>query len=304
MRCGAGSPTGVGVRLKPDSDELLIYIEGGGSCATGLSCWTRPSAANMEGYGAAEFAEEEKLNSYALFDVRAGSVNPFKDMNMVMIPYCTGDVHMGTTVRQLDDAGVMRDTHFVGALNMRQLLPRLKATFPQVKRVWIAGTSAGAGGANIHYGAIRATFGVRAELIIDSILLSSDREEPDNQALWGAQAVCPDCTSTGALYRYNRALDPSSRLAFISFRYDDTIAGGNGLDLDAFAARIDQLATSMEPDPNQAAFIVRNGKGDGARGVQHVVTTKAMQAPEMIAACQAFLSKMVSGGPWDNATYP
>jgi hypothetical protein len=70
-------------------------------------------------------------------------------MNMVMIPYCTGDAHAGDAVVEMMVGSVARPTYFVGAKNAALALARLGATFPDLDRVFLAGTSAGGGGRDL-----------------------------------------------------------------------------------------------------------------------------------------------------------
>ena len=39
--CNDGSPAVYYTYTNPDSDRWLIYLEGGGSCVSALSCWVR-----------------------------------------------------------------------------------------------------------------------------------------------------------------------------------------------------------------------------------------------------------------------
>lgn len=135
MRCADGSATGIGVRLEPDSKELMLYLQGGGACTTGETCWVSKNAAHVDGYGPTEFAQDGLLENYVLLDPSATSGNPFADMTMVMVPYCTGDAHSGRAIRDLDVRGTPKTTYFVGAINMDLVLRRLAAAFPSLERV-------------------------------------------------------------------------------------------------------------------------------------------------------------------------
>lgn len=91
------------------STSLLIYLSGGGSCNSANTCMglSDPNSVpkNVDGYPAdPNFLQESKLednlylrvNQPAAPDTR---INPFVNMNMAMIPYCTGDSHSGEKVR-------------------------------------------------------------------------------------------------------------------------------------------------------------------------------------------------------------
>jgi hypothetical protein len=191
-RCAQGGATGIIVRLRPGSRDLLLYFEGGGSCSDAETCWLDPTAANVTGYGAAEAAAESKLRSYSLFQPDAASGNPFATMNMVMIPYCTGDAHAGDAVVEMMVGSVARPTYFVGAKNAALALARLGATFPDLDRVFLAGTSAGGGGATFQYRAVRDTFATTVHSVIDSTPGFPNPADADKWTLWGVTPAVPD----------------------------------------------------------------------------------------------------------------
>jgi hypothetical protein len=58
-----------------------------------------------------------------IFDATSAE-NPFKDWNMVYVPYCTGDVHFGTK-KNGTVPGVTTPQQFVGYLNMQKFVGRI-----------------------------------------------------------------------------------------------------------------------------------------------------------------------------------
>ena len=91
-KCMNNTATGIGVNLNPNSDKVVIYLQGGGACFNTLTCLT---VANAGGYGASNFSTDAaSLPKYSLFN-RDDATNPTKDWNYVYVPYCTGDVHSG-----------------------------------------------------------------------------------------------------------------------------------------------------------------------------------------------------------------
>ena len=90
--CMDGSSTGIGVSINPESDRLLIVLEGGGACFDPVSC---AGVANQDGYGETKFTRDTTgVLSRGIFD-RDDETNPFRDFSFVYVPYCTGDVHGG-----------------------------------------------------------------------------------------------------------------------------------------------------------------------------------------------------------------
>jgi hypothetical protein len=272
-RCAQGGATGIIVRLRPGSRDLLLYFEGGGSCSDAETCWLDPTAANVTGYGAAEAAAESKLRSYSLFQPDAASGNPFATMNMVMIPYCTGDAHAGDAVVEMMVGSVARPTYFVGAKNAALALARLGATFPDLDRVFLAGTSAGGGGATFQYRAVRDTFATTVHSVIDSTPGFPNPADADKWTLWGVTPPCPTCTTVPAVRAYNRSLDPdvALRLPVVRLRSRPPPTGA--------ASRSSphswtSCAPPWPPTPTPAATSPTTSTTTAATVSCHVITTK------------------------------
>jgi len=87
--CAAGTPYSFFHRAGTAPGKLLIYFQGGGACWNWVSCsgMFDPSV------------EADELYDYeGIFD-RENPANPFREFEIVFIPYCTGDVHVGDVVR-------------------------------------------------------------------------------------------------------------------------------------------------------------------------------------------------------------
>jgi hypothetical protein len=132
--CRDGSTSGLLVSLASSSDELMIFLDGGGACFDLLSCKLADAA-----------APKHPPKSAGLFD-RTNPQNPVRSWNFVYVPYCTGDVHAGTNPHG-KVAGVSGVQRFVGRLNLEAFLQRIVPTFAHVGRVLLTGTSAGGFGA-------------------------------------------------------------------------------------------------------------------------------------------------------------
>ena len=162
-RCGDGSETGIGLNRSEASTSLMIFLEDGGACFNAANCLGEESATrNFEGSGEAEledFAAERGVQG--IFD-RDDADNPFRDFDMALVPYCTGDVHIGSRVT---DDGL----HFVGQENLKLDLPRIKETFPDPDRVYLVGSSAGGFGTFFNYYLVADAFpGVEVHWVDDS----------------------------------------------------------------------------------------------------------------------------------------
>jgi hypothetical protein len=135
-KCRDGSPAGIGIRRNSQSQDLMIFLEGGGACFDDITCLANPANADI-------WKTEPTGGILNASDAN----NPLKDWNLVYVPYCTGDVHAGTK----PDARVsdlFPKEQFVGYLNMEKYLQRVVPTFPNPARVLLTGISAGGFGAS------------------------------------------------------------------------------------------------------------------------------------------------------------
>ncbi|MGH1335306.1 MAG: pectin acetylesterase-family hydrolase [Aureispira sp.] len=177
MICRDNSNTGIGVRLKEASKKAIIYLEGGGGCFNTVTC-----AANPSSYGKIAFDSWKTAGlQFGIFD-KNSTLNPFKDWNFVYIPYCTGDVHSGTTYSAHVNS-VYTDQKMVGHSNIDLALEELTAHFgTQINEVFLTGSSAGGYGTLINANQVIEAFpGIKITVLDDSGPVLMD------------QAVQPDC---------------------------------------------------------------------------------------------------------------
>lgn len=133
-RCMNDTTTGIGVSLNPDSDNVMIFMQGGGACFDYFTC---QNVWNADGFGPSEFADfAGDRGTRGIFD-RSLDGNPVADWNFVFIPYCTGDVHAGS-----NPDGPQGRVH-VGYENVHHYLKRIVPTFSDASRVLLTGSSAG-----------------------------------------------------------------------------------------------------------------------------------------------------------------
>lgn len=127
-KCRDGQETGLGININPSSNKLIFYFEGGGACFNDFTC-----AANPRSWGASSLGTP---NVSVLS--RTSDENPFKDWNLVYIPYCTGDVFTGTKT-----SGGFGGDPQQGYINVGLYLERVVPTFPDIDQVVLSGSSAG-----------------------------------------------------------------------------------------------------------------------------------------------------------------
>lgn len=141
-RCMDGSPTGLGIRFSANSDKLLILIQGGGACFNDATCLL---ASNPRGYNGASLRASRET-SLGLLD-HEDTTNPFREWNMVYIPYCSGDIFTGTAENGTGYGGRTQ----MGYLNIQYYLERLVPTFPNASHVVLSGQSAGGFAASLNW---------------------------------------------------------------------------------------------------------------------------------------------------------
>lgn len=241
-RCGYGSQTGFGINASPGAEMLYIYLQGGGACwkDNGLvgNCFSvQPTAFNLKGFDKKKF-ESDNLTKSQLksFTFRRDSpINPFANAHHAFIPYCTGDVFSGSTQVKFKNGKTM---YFQGHTNMKMFLNRLKSTFPNLKRVVIAGSSAGGFGAAINWGLTQKIFGdkVIVDLLDDSgpPMSPSAKQWKEWRDTWKIVPPpgCKDCDlGIDNIFNHYAAtlLKNGRRMAFLSFDRDSVIRTFYGL---------------------------------------------------------------------------
>lgn len=293
-RCMDDSPTGLGIKLNPGSDELLIVIQGGGACFNTLTCAT---AANGDGFGEADLAGNTDAGILSDDD----DDNPFKGWNKVFIPYCSGDIFSGTA---LDGEGYEGRTQ-AGYLNIRHYLTRLVPTFSDASRVVLSGQSAGGFAASINW--IQAIEGwgpeVRVDVLNDSgPPIGEDYMPPCMQQrlaeIWNwddnVPAACADCDVeagqvTEPVMRWSIGHTKQYRHALISSSEDRVMKLFNGFGQNDCAS-IDALLPPAFPEglyPEALQDLQDDIFADhpGARGfiidsAEHVWTSRSPGAVE------------------------
>lgn len=122
--------------------------------------------ANKFGYDSQAFLNDPKVNRYLYLrvfgnpnDPQDTLISPFSQMNMVMIPYCTGDSHTGQITRlgkiPNDQVAGKSKFYYHGQRNLQESLNFVFSRYQNIKTIWLMGTSAGAGGATVNFGYIR-----------------------------------------------------------------------------------------------------------------------------------------------------
>ena len=270
-KCGYGPPTGIALNTYPKAKTLIIMLQGGGACwkKTGVigGCFARMSFAfGLRGINERYFRRSWRIRrvmrSFVLQRNRA--YNPFAKAHYAFIPYCTGDVHAGDATVSYGTGKVM---HFHGHRNMKAYLSRLVPTFKNVKRVILAGVSAGAVGAALNWNMVQQAFGpkVKVDLLSDSGPLIKPIGNRWNQWLsaWKLKlpAGCPNCRKSMGQFidHFRQTMFNRGRQAgFLLYRNDRIIRTFLGLYFGSrlFQARLSNMLYSLDHERNAQYFVI------------------------------------------------
>ena len=209
------------------SSDLLLYLAGGGACWDHATCVDSavgplptyfPTFSENEYY--LQFASNDSLPDGTplygaggiLTNLAARPENPYAGFSKVYIPYCTGDIHIGssdTTYHPGEDSALpewtIQHRGFDNLLVVLKWLERQQQNGLAIDALTVAGSSAGGYGALINYPVIREALGEGLDysIIVDSangVLTDGflktafgspveprDEEEPDERGVWGAR---------------------------------------------------------------------------------------------------------------------
>lgn len=152
--CAGGTPYAFYTR-QTSSDKLLFYFQPGGGCVAGEVCDPQrptlfdPSVVipgdDSTRSGSFWDSSDSPVGQKGIFDL-SDARNPFADYNLVYIPYCTADLHLGNR----ENDGV----HHKGFVNGMAALEWAFANIPAAGRVMVTGSSAGAMAAPVYAGPI------------------------------------------------------------------------------------------------------------------------------------------------------
>jgi hypothetical protein len=260
--CGNGAPTGIGVNLTDRSNDLLVFLMGGGACWNAATCSFAATDVD-DGYGAADFKSEGTLNAPP-FD-RTIASNPFKNMSFVFVPYCTGDVHGGNVVQVYGSGTTARTLHHKGGKNAEIFLQGLHDALPQTSRVFLSGSSAGAFGAQLQYeNAARIWSGTEVHVIADcgQMINPTDGLLTTWREAWAMPipSACAGCDADFTKFpKYLHDKYPSARFGLLAYAHDGVLTPFFFLDPGTFKERTLALTASAYDATNNAKYFLASG---------------------------------------------
>lgn len=154
---------------KGTKPQTLIYFNGGGACWNGATCLTSLTTpvtpTTRPAYNPSLAAENSPEGAGGIMDYTRAD-NPLKDWNMVFIPYCTGDIHIGSKDEfYIDPLGIIGGgspviVHHRGFDNFMAVREWLKQRPDRsnTKQVLVSGSSAGAYAALMNFPRIHSIY--------------------------------------------------------------------------------------------------------------------------------------------------
>lgn len=193
--CSDGSPYSILTR-KGKSDNLIIHFAGGGACWDSVTCASPFSLMSLFD------GDSRQLKSFYVANIFRGlpqlitgllnnedALNPFKDWNIVYIPYCTGDLHIGNTTNTYRNKAKDIEIHHNGRNNSLAALNWAFSNFKNPGKVLVSGESAGAYGSAFWAPVVADHYkNTQIYQLSDGSLLSSGRWKEIMDTVWKAES--------------------------------------------------------------------------------------------------------------------
>ena len=205
------------------SQDILIYLQGGGGCWDNATCNGVPFA-----------TEESRIpstNGSGIFDMPRRD-NPLRKWNYVYVTYCDGSVFSGDNIVHYNKD---QKTYHWGIRNLSAAVNVAKKQFPNAQRVSVMGSSAGGFGTHMAVGVARLAFPDAQMFVLNDA--GPGVENPDRRSTQGVAIrenwkfeqfipkACTNCFDNQLMYVYDYALrhDPDLRIGFFANRNDFVI---------------------------------------------------------------------------------
>lgn len=242
-----------------ESDNLIIYLQGGGLCADSTS-----GACEREGI------------PFLPSGVLSGAIDqPFRDFDLAYVPYCDGSLFLGDVTQTLDGEEFVQR----GRQNITAALDAIATRFPNPPRIALVGVSAGGFATLFAAPMVRLYFPNAEVMVVNDSGIGITRGELEPEfvdellvSLGASQFIpesCTQCFVGGHAIQFADwvlANDPTLRMAVISHTQDDTIAG-TFLDvpLDWFEAELRRETAALSARyPGRYHRYLINGRGHTA----------------------------------------
>jgi hypothetical protein len=180
-----------------DPAKVVFFLQGGGACFSADTC--TPSSGT---YNPNIDSRDNPALVGGIFDFGRPD-NPFGDYSVVFVPYCTGDVHLGTNAAEYSPELTVQHKGWVNGTAARDYLAE---NFPDAAQVVVVGASAGSIAAPLYAGVISDQLpDAQITVFADGSGAYPDATNPQIVDLWGSSAVrstFPEYTGEWSLPRY------------------------------------------------------------------------------------------------------
>ncbi len=255
--CSDGSEFSFFVR-KANPAKVMFFFQGGGACFDVVTCDPADPQYTTTVNGPGDLADGQGIFDFDNPD------NPFADFSVVFVPYCTGDLHLGTAVHDYgaSASGAEVVVHHNGYVNGTTALAKLVELFPDASEVVVTGESAGSAPTPLYAGLVHDQLpDARITVIADGSGAYPD--VPGINAtigtLWGTLAAAPDWPEFAGITAESQSLpglfikagahDPAITFARHDYAFDATQTFfGNlaGFDASELVTLIDLNETQIE----------------------------------------------------------
>ncbi|MFN8642519.1 MAG: pectin acetylesterase-family hydrolase [Candidatus Binatia bacterium] len=247
--CSNGSQYRFWYYDNPSSTSMVISFEGGGACWDYATCSGQAGvlgAAHPNGIPVDYIHEFEPTYVSPLINGADPGIPPFRSktniatsgFDMVYVPYCTGDVHVGNrVVTYTDPTGQQPPITFRhnGYNNTLAILSFLHGRFPSINKLVVTGFSAGGVASSaVFYQARRTLNPTKAYLLNDSGPIFPAPNATYNsrplhdliKAQWNLQSLYDQLPATfnpndfGSINAMVATEFPSDRLAYVGYSSD------------------------------------------------------------------------------------
>jgi hypothetical protein len=183
--CSDGSPYSYWIH-RADPSKVVFFLQGGGACFDATTCAPDSKAYKVK----VAASDDPKGLTNGIFDF-TDPRNPVADYSFVFVPYCTGDLHLGTATHEY---GPQLTVQHKGSINATTALDDMAAQFPNATQVLVTGESAGAAPTPLYAGLAHDLLPKAAI----TVLADGSGAYPDVPAidtligqLWGVQDAIP-----------------------------------------------------------------------------------------------------------------
>ncbi|MEH6592344.1 MAG: pectin acetylesterase-family hydrolase [Halioglobus sp.] len=246
--------------LNADSEDLVIFLQGGGACWSGLCAASTSAPGGIPQSGILDPNRDD---------------NPVKNWNVAYFPYCDGGLHGSDRDSDTDGSGDA-DRFQRGLHNLSAGLDVTVANFPSPRRVVLMGASAGGLGTSLALPLVRKMYpDVPIDVVNDSGVGIGRPDQPAFRELlitdWNLGAFfpesCDNCLSDDGHFSnyhiWQMDQDENVRRAMLSYSRD-TVFGNVFLmiGLDAWEEVLyPQMQKLEDAHPDRSHYWIPSGEG-------------------------------------------